>query len=35
VAVNLATNGFNEKIKAEMHRLGGDSTLPDTTAAAV
>ncbi|WP_448189696.1 phosphate acyltransferase PlsX [Azospirillum sp. sgz301742] len=35
VAVNLATNSFNEKIKAEMHRLGGDSTLPDTKAAAV
>jgi len=34
VAVNLAMNGFNEKIKAEMHRLGGD-TLPDTKAAAV
>ena len=35
VAVNLATNNFNEKVKAEMHRLGGDSTLPDTKAAAV
>jgi len=35
VAVNLVAQGFNEKIKAEMHRLGGDDTLPDTKAAAV
>lgn len=35
VAVNLAANGFNDKIKDEMHRLGGESPLPGTKAAAV
>ncbi|HYG88302.1 MAG TPA: phosphate acyltransferase PlsX [Azospirillum sp.] len=35
VAVNLAVNGFNDKIKDEMHSLGGDNSLPDTKAAAV
>ncbi|NYZ15776.1 phosphate acyltransferase PlsX [Azospirillum sp. RWY-5-1] len=35
VAVNLAVNGFNERIKEEMQRLGPATPLPDTKAAAV
>nr|WP_281416074.1 phosphate acyltransferase PlsX [Azospirillum rugosum] len=35
VAYNLAANGFNDRIKEEMQRLGGSNPLPDTKAAAV
>ena len=35
VAANLATNGFNEKIKEEMLRLASANPIPDTKAAAV
>jgi len=35
VAANLATNGFNEKIKEEMQRLASANPIPDTKAAAV
>jgi glycerol-3-phosphate acyltransferase PlsX len=35
VAANLATNGFNEKIKDEMLRLASANPIPDTKAAAV
>ncbi|HEY0836759.1 MAG TPA: phosphate acyltransferase PlsX [Azospirillum sp.] len=35
VAANLATNGFNEKIKEEMQRLASVNPVPDTKAAAV
>ena len=35
VAYNLAANGFNDRIKEEMQRLGGANPLPDTKAAAV
>ncbi|MBK1841395.1 phosphate acyltransferase PlsX [Azospirillum sp. YIM B02556] len=34
VAINLATHGFNERIKEEMARIGDASPLPDTKAAA-
>ncbi len=35
VAFNLAANGFNDRIKEEVQRLGGGNPLPDTKAAAV
>ncbi|WP_448203471.1 phosphate acyltransferase PlsX [Azospirillum sp. sgz302134] len=35
VAYNLASNGFNDRIKEEVQRLGGANPLPDTKAAAV
>jgi len=35
VAYNLAANGFNDRIKEEMQRLGDAKPLPDTKAAAV
>ncbi|MNV66671.1 putative phosphate acyltransferase [compost metagenome] len=35
VACNLAANGFNDRIKEEMQRLGDAKPLPDTKAAAV
>lgn len=34
VAFNLATQGFNDRIKEEMQRLGNANPLPDTKAAA-
>lgn len=35
VAFNLAANGFNDRIKEEVQRLGDSKPLPDTKAAAV
>jgi glycerol-3-phosphate acyltransferase PlsX len=35
VAVNLASHGFNDRIREEMQRLANASSLPDTKAAAV